>query len=140
MDNTLAPPVVVVGIDGSADSDAALKWAQRYADATGSRLRLVVAWQWPQSYGYPMMFDGFEPDADAKRVAEKAVAELSLAPERIDTVVCEGNPSTVLLDTSADADLLVVGCHGHRGFDSLLLGSVSAHCVHPAAIPVVVVR
>jgi len=112
--------VVVVGVDASACSDAAVKWADAYARATGATIRLVTVWQWAQSYGYPMMFEGYSPDADALAVAEKARAGLSKRSE--------------------GASLLVVGTHGHRGVNSLLLGSVSTYCVHHATCPVVVVR
>jgi nucleotide-binding universal stress UspA family protein len=139
MTDTRAIPVVVVGIDGSANSDTAVQWAQRYAETTGARLRLVVAWEWPMSYGYPMSVEGFDPQTDATRVAEKAVANLSLPAARIDTVVQQGSAGEVLIRACSDADLLVVGRRGHHGV-AALLGSVSSYCVHHATTPVVVVR
>jgi nucleotide-binding universal stress UspA family protein len=54
--------------------------------------------------------------------------------------VMVGNTAQVLLNAAADADLLVVGNHGHGGFARALLGSVSQHCVHHAPCPVLVVR
>jgi nucleotide-binding universal stress UspA family protein len=136
---TNSTPVVVVGVDGSANADAAVQWAQRYAESTGARLRLVVAWEWPLSYGYPMTFEGFDPQTDACRVAEKAAADLTLPADRIETSVQEGSAGEVLVHAGNDADLLVVGRRGHHGVAGLL-GSVSAHCVHHATTPVVVVR
>jgi nucleotide-binding universal stress UspA family protein len=58
----------------------------------------------------------------------------------VETAVIEGLPAQVLVDMSADADLLVVGSRGRGGFSELLLGSVSQQCVHHARCPVTVVR
>jgi len=46
------PGKIVVGIDGSPASLEALRWAMRQATLTGSRLEVVVTWEWPQSYGW----------------------------------------------------------------------------------------
>lgn len=132
--------VVVVGCDGSADSANALKWAERYASATGAALRLVTAWEWPQSYGTPLMYDGYDPRADAQTLVEKAAAEVSLPGARIETCVDEGQPGPVLVRASAGAAALVVGSHGHSAVSRVLLGSVSTYSVHHATCPVVVVR
>ena len=140
MGTTHTPPVVVVGIDGSAGSDSGVRWAESYAEATGGSLRIVVGWEWPVAYGYPRSFEGLAPDMDARRVAEKAAAGLHLPPERIEIRICEGLAGDVLVDASKDADLLVVGSHGHRGITTGLLGSVGTHCLHAAWVPVVVVR
>ena len=132
-------PVVVVGADGSANADAAVQWAQSYAESTGAVLRLVVAWDWPMSYGYPMVFDDFDPEADAVRVGEKAAANLVLPSARIETLVLHGSAGELLVKAGSEADLLVVGRRGHHAVAGLL-GSVSSYCVHHATVPVVVVR
>ena len=58
----------------------------------------------------------------------------------VETRVAYGHPAQVLIDESKDADLLVVGSHGHGAFTGMLVGSVSIHCVTNASCPVVVVR
>jgi len=55
-------------------------------------------------------------------------------------VVGAGSPAEVLVDASRDADLLVVGSHGHGAVRDLLVGSVALHCVVHAPCPVLVVR
>jgi nucleotide-binding universal stress UspA family protein len=134
-------PVVVVGVDGSADSTAAVRWAQHYALATGATIRLVTAWEWPQSYGAPYIsYAGMDPAEDGHHVVEKAAAELSLPAGRVQFVVQEGMPRDVLTRAAQGSDLLVVGSRGHGAVGGFLLGSVSAYCVHHATVPVVVVR
>ncbi len=51
-----------------------------------------------------------------------------------------GHPAQALIEASNEADLLVVGSHGHGAFTGMLVGSVSIHCVTGAYCPVVVVR
>jgi nucleotide-binding universal stress UspA family protein len=131
---------VLVGVDGSPCSDIALRWAQRYAEATGADLELVTAWHYPTSYGVAMPLSGWDPEHDANTVIEKAFAQLTLSADRVHTHVDRGAAADALVRRSADADLLVVGSRGHGGFTGMLLGSVSTHCVHHARCPVVVVR
>ena len=50
-----------------------------------------------------------------------------------------GHPAQVLIEASREADLLVLGSHGHGAFTGILVGSVSIHCVTAAFCPVVVV-
>jgi nucleotide-binding universal stress UspA family protein len=133
-------PVVVVGIDGSADSDIGLRWAERYAKATGSRLELVTSWENPLGYGTAYSMPDTHPNQSAHTASEKAAAQLTLPAEQVSVRVVEGSPREVLVEASKNADLLVIGSHGHSTVGGLLIGSVSAYCIHHATVPVVVVR
>ena len=131
---------VVVGVDGSPDSEKALAWAEDYATRTGADLVLVTAWQWPTSYGVPLAYDEWDPSIDAQKVLDKAMTGLSLPDERVHPRVMQGSAAEVLAAASRDADLVVVGTRGHGSIAGAILGSVSSHCVHHAHCPVVVVR
>lgn len=134
---------IVVGVDGSVPSKAALGWAVRQARLTGAVVDAVIAWQFPATYGYPVPA---APATDFEEIAAQvladAIAEVSATagPVQIRSKVAEGNAAQVLLRESAGADLLVVGSRGHGGFVEALLGSVGQHCVHHATCPVVVIR
>ncbi len=134
---------IVVGVDGSAASKDALRWAADYAQHVGGSLVVLAAWQWPVSMGMMMPLpDGYSPLDDAQTLLDKAISEvLGDAPEvPVTTEVAEGSPAYALVDASKGARLLVVGSRGHGGFAGLLLGSTSEHCVRHAGCPVVVVR
>lgn len=133
-------PVVVVGVDGSADSSCALRWAAHYAEQAGANLLLVTAWQWPRSYGAPVMWPAYQPDEEARSVVEQARASVHLNGGTVDVAVREGRPGMVLVDLTTHAAALVVGSQGHGVVAEAVLGSVSAYCVRHAHCPVVVVR
>lgn len=140
MSTTSTSQVVVVGVDGSTDSDAAVRWAQDYARATDARVQLVISWHWPTSYGVPMAWDGYDPAEDARNVVEKAAATLQLPADKVHTSVQQGAAGEVLVNESKNAGLLVVGSRGHGTLTGALLGSVSAYCAHHSRCPVVIVR
>ncbi|HYB89275.1 MAG TPA: universal stress protein [Streptosporangiaceae bacterium] len=136
---------IVVGVDGSAPSKAALAWAVRQARLTGATVEAVIAWEYPGTYGYAMPAAP-EVNYDFGEIAAEVVAS-NIAevcgqnePVKVSSKVVEGNAAQVLLDASAGAELLVVGSRGHGGFVEALLGSVGQHCVHHATCPVVVIR
>jgi nucleotide-binding universal stress UspA family protein len=138
---------IVVGVDGSPSAGEALRWAVRQAQLTGAGVEAVIAWHLPlMAGGYAWPPVGVLESTDfgqlAGRVLDSAITEAlgPAAPVPVTRVVTEGNPAQVLLDRSADADLLVVGSRGHGGFAEALLGSVSQHVVHHAACPVVIIR
>lgn len=79
-------------------------------------------------------------EREAHAVLEEAVQGLDGAETNIETVVREGQPARVLIEEADGANMLIVGSRGLGGFTGVLLGSVSAHCVHHANCPVVVVR
>jgi nucleotide-binding universal stress UspA family protein len=133
---------IVVGVDGSMSSKAALAWAVGQAKLTGAVVEAVTAWDYPTTYGYAAPVIDVDWEEIAAQVLSDAIAEV--APDggqpAIRKRVSEGNAASVLRDASADADLLVVGSRGHGGFVEALLGSVSQHMVQHAVCPVVVVR
>ena len=139
---------IVVGVDGSGSSKAALRWAIQQAGLTGASVEAVIAWHYPVivggGYGVApvVMAGGFDFKENAEKVladaASSAVDPGSGVPVR--PLAVEGNAAQVLLDACDGADLLVVGSRGHGGFTEALLGSVSQHCVQHAHCPVVVIR
>ncbi|MFI1564804.1 universal stress protein [Streptomyces sp. NPDC020490] len=133
---------IVVGVDGSESSRAALRWAARQAELTGAELRPVQAWRLPPALGMPAGYGeaDFEEQArDSLRLTvEEVLGEHPGVP--VTPQVVEGHPAAVLTEAAEHAGLLVVGSHGHGAFAGMLLGSVSQHCVQHAACPVLVVR
>ena len=135
---------IVVGVDGSAPSKAALAWAVKQAALTGAVVEAVMAWEFPVTYGGYMMPvpDDVDYAGIAAKVVAGAIAEVCAPgePAKIRSTVAEGHAAQVLLDAADGAELLVVGSRGHGGFTGALLGSVSQHCAQHATCPVVVIR
>jgi nucleotide-binding universal stress UspA family protein len=140
---------IVVGVDGSDSSRAALEWAYDEAAHHGAVLTVVNAWHPPTlpmspPYGHAPPEDYVnQPQREAMELLEQFTSRLVPKTPAVDvrTSVQEGkHPAEVLIDRSAEADLLVVGSRGHGGFIGMLLGSVSQHLVAHANCPVVVVR
>jgi len=140
---TEVKPLVVVGVDGSDGSKAALRWAADYARPVQGRLRVVGAWQFPTMYyGYAVALPEDDLATETEHAVRDAVVEV-LGSEpgiEIETCIEQGPAAEVLRDAAEAADLLVVGSRGHGAFAGMLLGSVSSHVVHHADCPVVVVR
>jgi nucleotide-binding universal stress UspA family protein len=134
---------IVVGVDGSMPSKAALRWALRQAHLTGATVEAVTAWEYPLVYGYPApIIDNVNFEELATGVVKACIAEATAGAEAspIYYKIVEGEAATALLRESVGADLLVVGSRGHGGFVEALLGSTGQHCVHRATCPVVVIR
>lgn len=138
------PPRIVVGVDGSQSSRAALRWAVEEARLRQATLDVVHAWRVPYQSGYPVgmvVLPVERVEEDARRLLDRAVGEVDArgipAVERI--LVCD-SAARALLDSAKGAGLIVVGSRGRGGFAGLLLGSVSQTVLHHAACPVMVVR
>ena len=138
---------IIVGVDGSDGSRAALRWAARTAAAQGAGLRAVAAWQDPASAvtpAGPARLPGpeemDEQSCDGVRVVVRE--ELEADADRVEVEAGRGPAASVLLGVAAraDADMLVVGARGRGGFAGLLLGSVSQACVEHSPCPVGVLR
>jgi len=134
---------IVVGVDGSESSKAALRWAIRQARLTGCSVDAVTAWRYPSTYGLaPLGDQGADLESDASKDLTAALNEVSgLEPDvPVRPQVSEGRAGDVLLRAARGADLLVVGNRGHGEFASALLGSVSLYCVLHAHCPVLILR
>lgn len=134
---------VVVGVDGSEGSRAAVNWAADYAAVVSAPVELLITWHYPVAYGtVPMV--GL--DTDFEEMAGKIVSEMAAEAQAshpgvvFSTKVVPGRAAEALIHEAKGARLLVVGSRGHGAFAGMLLGSVSAHCVHHASCPVAVVR
>jgi nucleotide-binding universal stress UspA family protein len=138
---------IVVGVDGSEGSRAALRWALAEAALRDATVQAVITWQSP-TYAYTGVAV-MPPVVELAEAAEAALTDTlaaesaSLPPDQagvsIEPVVAEGPTASILIERSREADLLVVGSRGFGGFRGLLLGSVSHQCASHSHCPVVVV-
>ncbi len=137
---------IVVGVDGSPASQAALRWALDEAALRKAAVVAVSAWTYPYLGDLSYLANrGIDPDelsAAAKARLTEAVAAAGPAPDgvTVEETVREGPAAGVLLEEADGATMLVVGSRGHGGFSGLLLGSVSQQCAHHAPCPIVIVR
>jgi nucleotide-binding universal stress UspA family protein len=137
---------IVVGVDGSPGSRAALTWAAAEAADHASELVVVNVWEhtlMPPA-GSVTVSEHYVPDP-SQRTAQDLVQVIKeelgeQPPILVQPRVKQGSPAKVLIEESANADLLVVGTRGHGGFAGLVLGSVSQHVAAYAQCPVTVVR
>jgi nucleotide-binding universal stress UspA family protein len=134
-------PRIVVGVDGSAGSVSALRWALRIARAEHASIDAVGAWEYAGWSG-PVPPPEYSPKLDLEEAVNGVVDKVYGVerPSYLRVLIREGHPVRVLLDECADAVMLVVGSRGHGGFAGLLLGSVSARVAELASCPVLVVH
>jgi nucleotide-binding universal stress UspA family protein len=139
---------IVVGIDGSDVSKEALRWAVEDARARGAEVVALHAYEVPEPAAdptpvAPLNFPGLVTEAheNALQLVTDVVGEVVGKAVAVDVapIAVEDTPAKALLDASRDADLLVVGSHGH-GLSGLFLGSVSLECAQHAACPVLIYR
>lgn len=137
-----APPPagapVVVGVDGSQPSLAALEWAVSAARDHGTGLRAIETW----ASAVPSRFDVIGPD-ELELLAEQSLAAalegVEVADLAVTADVIEGEAADVLVAASRRAHLLAVGSHGFGNLSGLVLGSVAHRVAHLSACPVVLV-
>lgn len=139
MDHIAEEPAIVVGVDGSAPSILALRWAGALAPLLKARIRAVTCWQFQIAVGtfIPVLWD---PEEEARKVCAAAVdtAFDGAPPAGLELVASQGSAAKVLVEESRSAQLVVVGSRGHGGFEGLLLGAVSATVAEHARCPVLV--
>lgn len=141
---------ILVAIDGSQTSEAALNEAIQFARAVGSRLRIVnvvdeVNLNWSEFPNTAELWNVLV--ASGRALLGKAASTAAEAGVEADTRLIEldrlGDRIPDALAREADAwpaDLIVVGTHGRRGLSHLLLGSVAEGIVRVASKPILLVR
>jgi nucleotide-binding universal stress UspA family protein len=133
---------IVVGVDESAESKQALRWAGQLAGWAGAELDVVSAWQLPVGYGWGAVPLEWSPTVDLEKRIVALVDEVfgSERPTTVNVIVREAGPAPLLIAHSDGALMVVVGSRGLGGFAGLLLGSVSANVAEHAKCPVLVVH
>ena len=144
---------VVIGIDGSAQAEQALRRGLQEALRSGAQALVMHVWL-PTPYSanlpwfaapYPAAIqehidkDRESAAAEMRRRVAEIQAEEGAGAVEVTCTTRVGMVAPTLLEEAADADTLVVGARGHGGFPGLLLGSVTDQCVRHSACPVLVV-
>ena len=131
---------VVVGVDGSAHGDAALRWALGQAESRGGEVTAVFAWQQP-FVSIPGAFNREELEQAAKDFLVEKVSAVAPSPRvPLLPLIAEGDPAEALVVAAKDADLLVVGTRGRSPFLGSMLGAVSLRCASGASCPVTLIK
>jgi nucleotide-binding universal stress UspA family protein len=133
---------VVVGVDGSARSVDALRWAASEARARDADLDVVHAWRVPTMPASLLMSASrdFDSMADTGRaVLDTALADPALTGTRVRPHSSNDSPARALVERAAGAGVVVVGTRGLGRVTGALLGSVSRQLLNHAPCPVVVI-
>jgi nucleotide-binding universal stress UspA family protein len=134
---------VVVGIDGTPVSEAAIAFA--FDAASSRRAPLLAVHTWVAALGDPSLAPLIDWEALATEEEEVLAERLAGWAEKypdvaVQRMVAQGGAAHALLDLTERAQLVVVGSRGHGELAGFVLGSVSNALVHAATCPVAVVR
>lgn len=142
MENSGRAKLIVVGVDGSPASAAALRWALAQAVCEGAEVEAITTRERAPAFAPAVVPHGEithrHPVGDLHDLVWDASSRLEKAPE-VTEVVLVGDPAEELTRASHHAALLVLGAHGHGKAAGVLLGSVVAECLRRSACPVVVI-
>jgi nucleotide-binding universal stress UspA family protein len=139
---------VLLGCDGSAVSEAAIRWVTRATWPPGTRFLALTAIPpfliGPGEATNPILLEEATrlEEQRQKEVANRAVEELRRAGLTAELRLSFADPRLALVETarSEQSDLIVVGSHGRTGIKKLLIGSVASHVVTHAPCSVLVVK
>lgn len=133
---------IIVGLHPSRPVSPALDWALVEAGSRRRPLELRVARGDPMSARAEVPVDTMLPESVAEQVIEQAMAHVRHLDPALDVsgLVYKGSAGSVLVAASAEAEVVVVGRHGHGRLAEVFLGSASAQVAAHAQSPVVVVN
>jgi nucleotide-binding universal stress UspA family protein len=139
-------PGIIVGVDGSAHSQRALRRAIKEAAIHQEPLTVITVHQAVVGYaGGPVTYPQDQPETERAREAAQAETDKALAeldgprPPSVTVTAVHGLPAEVLINAARGADMVVLGGHGIGGFGHVLMGSVVGKVAHQAACPVLIV-
>ena len=136
---------ILVGVDGSENSQHALQWAAKEAAFRQTSLTVLAVHQAVHGWAGTLRFQ--DDDVQVQKVAEAAKAETEKVlaglgdsrPESVTVRAVHGYPAEELIQAGADADMIVLGTSGMGGWSAQLIGSVATKVVHHATAPVLIV-
>lgn len=135
----------VVACDGSEPSLRALRHAVKLARAAGAELDLITVIEEPPVSPF-VQWAGLDPgyvrellERNAEHARQASLEVTRGAGVQAEFRTLRGRPVDVLLQEARGADLLVLGTHGYRGLDRVLLGSVAESVLRRAQVPLLVV-
>jgi nucleotide-binding universal stress UspA family protein len=138
---------IIVGIDGSTNSERALEWAVQEAAIRQVPLKVITVFRRAISHWGAGAITDPQDDAvliqareAAQAATDKALARAGEArPKSVTVEAFGGVPAEELINASKDADMIVVGSRGAGGFARLHLGSVSSQLASHANCPIVII-
>lgn len=136
---------IVVGLDGSQESEDALRWAVEAARCRKASVDAVHVWRYPVGvYGGGLVPPPYIARdsliAEAQETLDRTCDAVPSDDVEVRRHLEEGPAARCLLDLAKDAVMLVVGSRGRGGFAGLLLGSVSQQLAQHSTCPVVIVK
>jgi len=136
-------PTIVVGVDETAGSRAALRFAVEEALSRGAVVDVLSAWIWQSPYeGFTAPAGSEESERETEQMQDALVrevlAEFERTPELRRTIV-NAYAGEALVERAEDALMLVVGSGRKGALSRAIIGSVSEFCVRHSTTPVVVV-
>ena len=137
-------PVILVGVDGSPESHAALRWALEEATHRGIRVEAMLAYDQEPLLVPAVPMDAYgeiprrHPARELHDAVHQARSTMPGAPDVAECVVV-GDAAEHLIGASKRAELLVIGTRGRGAVREVLSHGVAANCLRHAECPVVVI-
>ena len=133
--------IIVCGIDGSPGGQRALEWAMDEAIRRNCKLRVVTAFTWDLGEAVGGPSSSAAAQNEAKQIQDIAVSGVLTDtdnPPEVEQVLVRGAASETLCRSALDAELIVLGSHGHGAVHDQLVGSTTMRAIHHASCPIVI--